>query len=87
MKAVEEVGKYRTEIAKLQTGKMLELRKSLTDEQIKKLEQERRQRACSRMGSRSKGKRDDGKRGVNRLRGDRRDRRDQPARGGKARGR
>lgn len=43
MKAVEEVGRYRTEIAKLQTRKMLDLRKSLSDEQIKKLEQARRQ--------------------------------------------
>ena len=42
MKAVEVVGGLRTDIAKLQTRKVIELRKHLTDEDIKKIDAVRR---------------------------------------------
>ena len=48
MKAVELVGGLRTDIAKLQTRKVIELRKHLTDEDIKKIDSVRRDRFRTR---------------------------------------
>lgn len=56
MRAVEKVGLHRTEIAKLQTRKVIELRKHLSDEKIKEVDRVRRQRfRMNRVESRGEG--------------------------------